>query len=61
MNSPTIIPNLYCSWYISGGPSQHVVQIGKPPQISQSTSIFFANHGMKLVDVKKHVCPVCNK
>lgn len=37
MNSPTIIPNLYCSWYISGGPTNQTVRVGQPPQIQNGS------------------------
>lgn len=33
-----LIPNLYCNWYISGGPSSPTVQIGRPPQVSATCS-----------------------
>lgn len=60
MYSPTIIPNLWCNWYISGGPQHQTIEIGKPPQIQSGTCPpkssmvgFFSQPTM--------TCPACSK
>lgn len=60
MNTPVIIPNLYCSWYISGGPSHRTIEIGKPPQIQNGTCPP-RHSGISYFSMPVTKCAACSK